>query len=163
MSWSLLVFAALNFLAACSGAFFKPGAWFESLDKPAWMPPNWAFPVVWTVLFAANAYAGWLVWRELGTSPPGLFAMSVYGVALVLNAAWSWLFFGLRRLWSATVGAAMLFVAVGLQIVVFYPVEPVAGLVLLPYLAWVAVATALANSVRRRNPHADLDNAGVSA
>ena len=162
MSWSLLVFVGVNFLAACSAAVFKPGPWFESLAKPSWMPPDWAFPVVWTILYALNAYAGWLVWQQLGASAPGLFALSVYALALVLNAAWSWLFFGLRRLWSATVGAAMLLAAVALQIVVFYSIDPIAGLVLVPYLVWVAVATALANSVRLRNPQADMDNAGAT-
>ena len=163
MDWTLAVFALLNFAAACSGAVFKPGPWFEALEKPRWMPPNWAFPVVWTILYAANAYAGWLVFSRLGWSPEGIFAMSLYGVSLILNAAWSWIFFGLKRLWSATVEAGLLFISVALQILVFFSVEPLAGVILLPYLVWVAVATALANSVRRRNPDADLDNAGVTA
>jgi hypothetical protein len=61
---SLLVFVALNFLAASSGALFSPGRWYEDLRKPAWRPPNAAFPVVWTVLYILIAIAGWRVWER---------------------------------------------------------------------------------------------------
>jgi len=61
LSWSLIAFVALNVIAASSGAAFQPGAWFKSLDKPSWQPPDWAFPVVWSVLYFLNALAGWWV------------------------------------------------------------------------------------------------------
>ena len=78
------------FLAAASGAFFKPGEWYESLNKPGWTPPDWAFPVVWTILYIFIAFAGWVVLRDA----PWSAAIVIWFVQIAVNGAWSWLFFG---------------------------------------------------------------------
>lgn len=56
-----VVFLVIVLAAASSGAVFKPGEWYENLRKPSWTPPNWAFPVVWTILYVLIGYAGWLI------------------------------------------------------------------------------------------------------
>lgn len=152
MIWSLIVFIGLNFAAALSGAFFSPGAWYEKLEKPSWQPPNWAFPVVWTVLYILNAVAGWIVWEAVGVAGAGFFALVVYVVSLVLNAGWSALFFGMRRMQLALWEALALWLSVALQIILFYQIVPAAGLILLPYLVWVSIAVWLNRTMLKLNP-----------
>ena len=143
-------FVAVCFAAASSGAIFKPGAWYAQLAKPAWCPPNWAFPVVWTILFVMIAVAGWMVWREAGFSGAPV-ALALYGVQLVLNAAWSAIFFGLRRPDLALVELAVFWLAIAGTIIAFHAVSPAAALVLAPYLVWVTIAAALNASIWRLN------------
>ncbi|MEM0986274.1 MAG: TspO/MBR family protein [Pseudomonadota bacterium] len=138
---SLLVFAIVNVLAASSGAIFQPGEWYERLEKPSWIPPNWAFPVVWTTIFALNVVAGWLVWRASGEA--ALLAMGLYGFNLVVNALWSGLFFGAKRMDWALVDAGILVASVVAMMMAFTAHSTVAALLLTPYLAWVSIAFGL--------------------
>jgi benzodiazapine receptor len=148
---SLLVFVALNFLAASSGALFSPGRWYEDLRKPAWRPPNAAFPVVWTVLYILIAIAGWRVWER--ASPEALpLAMGIYGVQLALNAGWSAIFFGMKRMRLALAELGLLWLSIALMIAVFLPIDGLAALLLVPYLAWVTAAGALNLAMIRLNP-----------
>ncbi|MET0259122.1 MAG: TspO/MBR family protein [Methylobacterium sp.] len=141
-------FLLLSALVATSGIVFKPGAWYRGLHKPAWTPPNLAFPIVWTVLYVLIAVSGWRVWREVGlaTIPFGLFA-----VQMVLNFLWSWLFFGRHRPDLAFLDVVVLAMTVAATILAFWPIDRTAGLLLVPYLAWLGIAAALNLSVWRRN------------
>lgn len=145
---SLLGFFAANFATASSGAFFKPGAWYEALAKPSWCPPNWLFPVVWTTLFCLIAVAGWLVWRAQGGWSA---ALTVYAIHLVLNAAWSAIFFGMRRLGLALAELVVFWCSIVTMMVMFYPISPLATLLLSPYLLWVTIAGFLNFSFWRLN------------
>jgi len=143
----LVAWLALCFGAGGVGARFRPGAWYAELRKPAWNPPAWLFAPVWTLLYALMAAAVWLVWRQAGVTPElGLFL-----VQLALNAAWTWLFFGLRRPGLALAEIAALWLAIAATAVAFWSVVPVAGLLLTPYLAWVTFATALNAALWRLN------------
>jgi tryptophan-rich sensory protein len=144
---ALLGFLALCVAAASSGALFKPGEWHASLAKPRWHPPNWAFGPAWAVFYTLIAVSGWLVWRVDGFGTPILIWLASLG----LNAAWSWLFFGLRRMDLAFVEVLALWLSVLATIVAFAPVHTVAALLLLPYLAWVAFAATLNYTVWRMN------------
>ena len=152
MSVSLLVFVGLNFLAAMSGGIFSPGKWYEALVKPSWQPPNWAFPVVWSVLYVLNAIAGWLVWSETGFSGAGQLALVVYGVSLILNAAWSAIFFGMKRMQLALWEAILLWLSVLLQLILFIQIDQLSGLLTLPYIMWVSVAVWLNRTMLKLNP-----------
>jgi benzodiazapine receptor len=137
-SWlGLAGFLAACFLAAMTGAYFRPGAWYERLKKPSWRPPNRLFAPVWTVLYVMIAIAGWLVWREAG------FA----GAATPL-------FFGLHRPDLGFAGIVLLWLSIIATIVLFWPIHAGAALLLLPYLAWVTFAAALNLAVWRLNPDA---------
>ncbi|MGB3624284.1 MAG: TspO/MBR family protein [Henriciella sp.] len=138
---ALAVFFLLSFAAASSGAVFRPGSWYEQLAKPSWTPPNWAFPVVWTILFCAIAVSGWLIWQREGIDALPLLALFV--VHLVVNAAWSGLFFGRNRLDWAMIDVVLLWLLIAAMIAVFYPVSALAALLLVPYLIWVSIAAAL--------------------
>ncbi len=152
MDWALLFFVFLNVVAAMSGGYFTPGEWYEALEKPSWQPPKWAFPVVWSVLYLLNAIAGWMVWTKTGFAGGGFLALVVYVSSLVLNAAWSGIFFGMRRMQLALWEAGALWLSVALQIFLFWQIESFAGLILLPYLVWVTIAFWLNRTMLKLNP-----------
>lgn len=150
-SWTALAaFVAVNFVAAASGAVFKPGDWYASLRKPGWTPPNWAFPVVWTVLFLLNAVAGWRVWEAAGANAAG--PLVIYGVSLVLNAAWSALFFGAKRMRTALIEVLFLAASLVAVMAAFAPIDAVAAWLIAPYLAWVLIASLLNLRMIQLNP-----------
>ncbi len=148
---SLAVFVLLNFLTALSGAVFKPGVWYERLDKPPWNPPNWLFPPAWTLLFCTIAVSGWLVYRTVGLEGAGATALLVYVIHLGFNAGWSAVFFGLRKIGWGMVEVLGLWASIVATMAVFYPINPVASYLLVPYLCWVTFAAALNFAIWRRN------------
>ncbi len=139
--------------AASMGAFFAPGAWYERLAKPAWRPPNWLFAPVWTLLYVMIAVSGWLVWRTDGFAGAAL-PLAVYALQLLLNAAWTPLFFGLHRPDLAFFEIVLMWVAIAATIVLFAAVNPVSAWLLAPYLVWVSFASALNFAIWRLNPDA---------
>jgi tryptophan-rich sensory protein len=147
------VFIAACVAVASTGALFRPGEWYETLSKPWWRPPNWLFAPAWTVLYVMIAVSGWLVWREAGLAGAAL-PLGLYAAQLALNAAWSWLFFGLRRMDLALADVALLWLSILGMIFLFRPISATAAWLLLPYLAWVSFAAALNLAMVRLNPRA---------
>lgn len=149
----LLGWLALCFAVAALGALASRDApaFYGQLDRPAWAPPGSVFGPVWTVLYALMAIAAWQVWRMRGWAgaarPLGLFVAQ-----LVLNGLWSWLFFGWRLGALAFVDVLLLVALVAATAAGFWRIHRSAGLLLLPYLAWITFATALTWSVWQRNP-----------
>ena len=127
----LLAFIAACALAALAGAFFRPGKWYEQLVKPSWRPPNRLFPPVWAALYLTIAFSGWLVWRKAGFAGATL-PLSIYALQLVLNAAWSPIFFGLRRPDLGLVEIVMVWLSIAATITLFHPVLEGAAWLLLP-------------------------------
>lgn len=152
ISWSLMAFLGINFIAAMSGGIFTPGKWYETLNKPSWQPPNWAFPAVWSVLYLLNAVSGWLIWKAVGLEGQGLISMIVYIGSLILNAGWSAIFFGMKRMKLALGEAILLWLSVALQIILFAQINKTAALILLPYLLWVSIAVYLNKTMIKLNP-----------
>ncbi|HMO64602.1 MAG TPA: tryptophan-rich sensory protein [Verrucomicrobiota bacterium] len=148
---ALLLWLAASFSAALFGGQFGPGDWYAGLRKPAWNPPGWVFGPVWTALYTMMGVAAWLVWRRGGwraqAVPLGLFL-----VQLALNAAWSWLFFGLHRPGLACAEIVALWLAILAAALAFRPVSAAAFWLLVPYLAWVAFAAVLNFTLWRLNP-----------
>lgn len=156
-SGSLLALAAFlgaNFAAASTGGIFRPGAWYERLSKPSWTPPDWAFPVVWSALYVASAVAAWRVTGALGWGAAAGF-LTLYAVQLILNAGWSVIFFGFRRMDLAMAEVAFLWLSVAGLIALAAPVDALAAALFAPYLLWVTIAAALNFTVWRRNPNAN--------
>ncbi len=149
--WSLAVFAAIVFVAAGSGAVFQPGPWYQALKKPSWTPPNWVFPVVWTILYAMIATAGWFVWEAGGGASA---AMVIWGVGLVLNALWSYIMFGRQNISLALAEVALLWIATAAFIPAAISWDERAAYLFVPYLLWVTIAAALNYKVWRLNPGA---------
>ena len=147
--WHLLIFIALVAVAAVFGAQFPPGEWYAGLAKAPWTPPNWVFSPVWTLLYLAIAGAGWLVWRSSSARTQPLLAL--WSIQLVLNALWSWLFFGAERPGLALILIAALFVAIAVTAALFARLNRAAAAFLLPYLVWVGFASLLNFEVWRLN------------
>lgn len=124
---------------------------YGSLVRPAWAPPAWLFGPVWSVLYLLMAIAAWLVWRE-PASPGRTRALVLFVVQLAVNALWSWLFFRWRTGALAMVDTLLLLLLLVATVATFWRIRPLAGVLLLPYLAWVSFATALTWSVWRANP-----------
>lgn len=135
---ALFVIIFLVVVTAASGAIFKPGEWYEGLQKPNWTPPNWAFPVVWTILYALIAWAGWIAWHD-----GGLLAQILWVLQLIFNAAWSWLFFGRKRMDQAFVDVLLLALTIALFMITIAPSSALAAGLFLPYLVWVLTAATL--------------------
>jgi tryptophan-rich sensory protein len=157
MTWQngagLLGFVLACLVVASSGAVFRPGAWYETLRKPWWRPPNWLFAPAWTVLYIMIAVSGWLVWRKAGLAGAAL-PLGLYAVQLLLNAAWSGFFFGLRRMDLALVDVGLLWLSILGLIALFSPIDSLAAWLLVPYLAWVSFAAFLNWTMLRLNPGA---------
>jgi tryptophan-rich sensory protein len=139
-------------MAAAVGGYASRSArgFYQSLDRPPWAPPGWVFPVVWPILYLLMATSAWLVWRQGGPERRG--ALTLYIAQLVANALWTWLFFAFRRGGWAMGEVLVLLALVAGTLVAFWQVRPLAGALLIPYLAWVTFATGLTWSVWRRNP-----------
>lgn len=131
---AVVLVAALGGLAASSSA-----ETYNNLDQPPFAPPSAVFGPVWTVLYAMIALSGWLVWRRVGIDA----SMAPYAVQLVLNAAWTPLFFAAGWYGVALVEIVVLLLAIGVTIAQFWGRSRAAALLLVPYAAWVAFATCL--------------------
>jgi translocator protein len=144
-----VVFLLLSAAAAIFGAQFEPGAWHAALAKPDWHPPNALFGPVWTVLYVLIAIAGWRAWFTDG--PRRQVLLALWAAQLLLNAAWSWLFFGLRLPWLAFADIVLLLAAIVGFIAVGWKPQRIGALLFLPYAAWVAFAAALNASLAVMN------------
>lgn len=146
---------AVTFVAAAIGsvASINAGAFYGDLVRPGWAPPSWVFGPMWTLLYVLMGVAAWLVWRARGLRG-ARFALSLYVSQLVLNALWSWLFFGWHLGGPAFVDVLALWALILATCVAFWRVSPVAGALLVPYLLWVSYAAALNFAVWQMNPQA---------
>jgi tryptophan-rich sensory protein len=143
--WVLVCFAA-----TAMGGLFPPGEWYASLKKPSWNPPGWVFGPVWTALHAMMAVAAWLVWKRGGWAAQRR-PLALFLGQLILNAAWTPLFFGLHRPGLAFAEIVLLWLAIAATLVAFRPVSRVAAWLLAPYLAWVSFAAGLNFTLWRLN------------
>ncbi len=147
---ALAGFLLVTFGAPALGAFAAPDGWYQSLKKPAWNPPSWIFGPAWTSLYTLMAVAAWLVWKRGGFGVRRL-PLSLYFIQLALNAAWSPIFFGAHRVGWALVDIIALWIAILVTLLSFFRVSKAAGVLLVPYLAWVTFATALNFTFWRMN------------
>lgn len=144
--WAVLAaFIALCFaIAALGGAVTAEsvGTWYQTLEKPWFNPPEWVFAPVWTVLYIEIAVAGWLVWLARGFAGARA-AMMAYSTQLGLNLAWSFIFFGSHAIGIALAEIVVLLATIGINVVLFWRIDRMAGWLLVPYVVWVAFASVL--------------------
>ena len=149
----LVAFLAISFGVAALGSLStiqNVDGWYATAEKASWNPPNAIFGPVWTLLYALMSVAAWLVWRErkrVDVRP----ALTVYVVQLVLNAAWTPIFFGAHQLGWALVEIVALWTAVLLTLLSFRGVSKTASWLFVPYLAWVTFAAFLNFTLWRMN------------
>lgn len=129
-------------------------AWFAALEKPASMPPSWAFGAVWGTLYVLLGFALAIVLDARGARGRGL-AVSLFAVQFALNLAWSPLFFALHQVSAAFWLILVMFAAALAACLAFARVRPAAAWLMTPYLAWLCFAAALNYDYDRLNPEAE--------
>ena len=141
--------------AGIVGSLFTTPAiplWYAGLNKPSFTPPNGLFAPVWISLFFLMGISLFLLWIR-GPMEAGFHAaMGVFLLQLVLNIAWSLIFFGLKRPFLAFIDILLLWFAILLCIILFFRISRIASLLFLPYLLWVGFASILNYSIWRLNP-----------
>ena len=147
---ALLISLLLVGATATTGARFRPDDWYRKLRKPSWTPPDIAFPIAWGILYLLMAIAAWRVYMA-DSSPLRTAGLIAYGLQLVANAAWSWLFFGRKQIDAALVDIALLLGLITLTIGLFVNISTLAAGLMVPYWLWVAIALALNTSILRLN------------
>lgn len=146
----LILWIAISLAAGLVGSRFLPGEWYASLVKPSWNPPSSVFAPVWSTLYVLMGVSAWLVWRTAGfAGAPG--ALALFFGQLILNALWSYLFFGVHRPGVALVDILALWLLILATTIAFWRVSVPAGILLLPYLCWVGFASALNLQLWRLN------------
>jgi len=146
----LIVSIVICHMAGVFGSAFTTGAiptWYAAIKKPGFTPPNWVFAPVWLALYTLMGISLYLVWREHTRNAKHRVALAMFAVQLVLNAVWSAVFFGLHSPLAGLVVIGALLVALVLAAVMFMRVSRPAGLLLVPYVVWVAFAAALNASI----------------
>lgn len=128
------------------------GTWFAELEKPPGNPPNWVFGPVWTTLYALMGIAVARVWHAPPHPPVRRTALLFFTVQMILNLAWTPVFFGAHQIGVALLIIVALLFAIGLTIHLFRQVDKPAAWLLVPYLLWVGYATYLNTAFLILNP-----------
>jgi tryptophan-rich sensory protein len=151
INWYKLIISLVICLAAgfIGSIFTTPaiGAWYATLHKPAFNPPNWIFGPVWTILFILMGLAFYLVWQK----PNNKKALIIFVIQLVLNIAWSFCFFYLQNPLAGLLEIVVLWIFILLTIINFYKIYQPTAYLLIPYILWVSFAVVLNYYLYRLN------------
>lgn len=154
--WALLTVPAILLLGFLSGTLAQSGPenpWFAGLNKPDIYPPPATFGIVWSILYAMMGFALALVCAAWGARGRGL-AIAFFILQLIVNLAWSPVFFGMQQIETALIVIGVLDVLVIITVILFWRVRTLAAVLLLPYLAWILFATVLNWQFLELNPDA---------
>jgi benzodiazapine receptor len=143
-----IIVGSLGSLVTTTG----PGSWYALLQKPFFTPPGWVFAPVWITLFVLMGIAVWLVWESGIQHRNVQVALGIFAVQFILNILWSFLFFGLRSPFFGLIDIILLWIMIVATIGAFYRVKKSAAYLLIPYIAWVSLASALNGAVLYMNP-----------
>ncbi len=149
-----ILIAAASALAvgAVGGGLTTIGPWYRGLHKPAWTPPDVAFGVIWTTIFALAAVSGVTVWRAARSTVTREWIIGLFALNGFLNILWSLLFFRLQRPDWALIEVMPFWLSILALVVVFWRVSRTASLLIVPYLVWVSIATLLNYDIVHLNP-----------
>jgi len=154
--WALVCVPLLIFLGSLSGLLVNSGnqnRWYMLLSKPSVVPPGWVFGVVWTLLYGLMGLALATI-LDARRAPNRGRALALFGVQLVLNLAWSPVFFALHMAHFAVFLLVMILVAAVMTCYAFGQIRARAAWLLVPYLVWLSFATVLAYRIDQLNPNA---------
>lgn len=153
--WGKLIAAiGLCQLAGLIGSIFTVSsisAWYVFLNKPSWNPPAWLFGPVWTILYTLMGISLYIVWTKGLKKPKIRTAVWWFLGQLLLNSAWSVIFFGQKNIALAFAEILILFISIVIVTVKFYKIDKTAGYLMIPYLAWVSFAAFLNYTIWRLN------------
>lgn len=148
---TLLACIAISFAPGLIGRRFAPGEWYEGLARSPLTPPGWVFPIAWSALYLTMGLALFLFVDRARRGHRGL-GVGLFAAQLVLNGAWSWLFFGLHRPGLALLDIIGLWGLIVATLAAFGRERRAAAVLLVPYLAWVTFAAHLNLEIWRLNP-----------
>ncbi len=147
-----LAAVAVAILVGTTGGLLTDiGPWYRALAKPSWQPPDWLFGPVWTLIFTLTAIAFVVAWNGAATDRQRHQLARVFLANAVLNVVWSALFFALQRPGFALAEIVVLWLSIALMIAAAARASRPAGLLLVPYLAWVTFAAVLNAAIVRLN------------
>ena len=131
-------------LGAIAGMFTSQSVpeWYATLNRPSFNPPNWIFGPVWTTLYILMGISFFLIWKQEASKARNR-AVLIFLLQLLLNFAWSFIFFYFNMIGLALVEIVLLWISIVLMLVVFYKIKPIASYINIPYLLWVTFATVL--------------------
>jgi len=144
---TFLIFLLACGAAATTGIIFKPGQWYDDLSKPAFTPPNWLFPVAWTLIYLLLAWIG----QRLALIPGSQVLLALWAAQIALNTLWTPVFFGAHRILAGMIIITLLWLVVAVMVLLAMRLDVISALLLLPYLAWLSVAAALNYTILRKN------------
>jgi len=147
-------FFLISFAAAALGTLAtnpEIDGWYRSLVRPQWTPPDAVFGPVWTALYLLMAISAWLVWRAAGLQR-AVLPLVWFHVQLTLNVLWSWIFFHFHQPGWAFLEILCLWGAIAVTIFHFLRIRRLAGMLMMPYLAWVSFAAGLNLTIWQLNP-----------
>ncbi|VVC28761.1 TspO/MBR-related protein [Cinara cedri] len=159
--WIPVTFTVTPMIGGVIGGIFvrkNIKVWYETLNLPSWRPPNYMFAPVWTTLYIVMGYASFMVYQSGG----GFFgsaklSLALYASQLVLNWAWSPLFFEFHQLKWSFIEICGLWLNVFGCIVAFYEINKIASFIMIPYLGWLTLATSLTYYIYKNNPEKTSD------
>ncbi|XP_046456540.1 translocator protein-like [Daphnia pulex] len=154
--WSAIILTLLPWIGSLPAGMAtrkQIKTWYNDIKKPNWRPPNLAFPIVWTLLYLTMGFASYLVWRDGGETlngPAGL-PLTLFAIQLVLNYAWSFIFFYYHNLEWAFYEVIALLIGIASCVYTFKSVNETASYLMMPYLVWVSFASLLTFTIWRMN------------
>lgn len=128
------------------------GTWYAQLKKPSFSAPSWVFAPAWTILYILMGVAAYLIWKKGLDIKKVRIALCVFILQLVLNTAWSPVFFGMRSPLAGLVIIILLWFAIVATMILFFRISRPAAVLLIPYIAWVSFALTLNAAIVRLNP-----------
>ena len=136
---SLVITLAIGFVASL---VTRPqiAVWYVTLKKPSFNPPNWAFPVAWTILYILIAISAYLVWKQRNRAMTYRTTAIIYFIQLLLNFCWSIIFFGMHEVLGALIIIGLLWISIIFNINYFGKFSKAAAWLFVPYLLWVSFA-----------------------
>ena len=152
--YKFIIAIVLPLLVGAAGGYFTSTSvkgWFTTLNKPFFNPPAWLFAPVWTTLYILMGIAFFLIWQSKTVKELKQKAVTFYFIQLVLNAAWSFIFFYAKQPGLAFAEILILLIMIILTAVTFYKIRKAAGWLMLPYIVWVCFACVLNYSIWRLN------------
>jgi len=152
MAASLLVAGTCAVVLSIAGGLLTDvGPWYRNLRKPSWQPPNWLFGPAWTIILGLAAWSGALAWTTAPDEWTRAVVVALFGLNASLHLLWTPLFFRYRRPDWALAEVGFLWISIAAIIGWVWPFSIQAGLLLVPYIAWVTFAAWLNRAVVRLN------------
>lgn len=157
LRYAVVTVPAIVLLGSLSGYLANSGysnPWFDALRKPGFMPPGWMFGVAWTTLYILLGLSLAMLLHAKGAEKRQR-VLILFGISLLLNFAWSPIFFGMHKVTLALSLIAAMIVATMVLILILWRIRIVAALLLYPYLGWLMFAGLLNYEILRLNPNAE--------